>query len=122
MRLFCTVVILVVLGICIVTVVALAADCGGNTAVCFSFGQGADPGPYPGYCCVGRVAALEYAPDEDGFCKDRLNPALTQCGDLRVQVWDDQALVYDCGALVTANACGGDPGLVRGCVIVPCSS
>ena len=60
------------------------ADCVGNTAPCFTWGPtngGTDPGPYPGYCCRRAVRSISYGPDEYGYCRDRKNDVLAQCGD-----------------------------------------
>lgn len=101
------------------TIVYSAQVCTGIAAPCFFWGPangGVDPGPYPGYCCsqgANQVPAL--ASCQPGmFTNNYDNPLVNQCGDLKSESYDPVMQVYTCGAVVTAQGCGGTGGIGGG--------
>ena len=98
-----------------------SADCTGITASCSGWGAfGANPGPYPGYCCAPQIPQLVpcAAPAfTNGYALTPASvnvPINPQCGTLQLQTYDNINLVYNCGANLAGFACGGGGAIPQG--------
>jgi len=120
MRFIGKVLVMILLGIAIGGYSAWSAPCSGTTAACSLWG--ANNSEYSGYCCSkhGNAAGMVYVPGADGWCRARKNPSLAQCGDLKDVEWDSMLMQWVCNNVISQQACGGDAGVIGGCVVNQC--